>query len=666
MRRLRSARVFPALLFIISAGCSIEKPQAPSFRTDVNVPTGTYRYTVAQLIRSRDVIQGDTTGHHPVRISWRGDVQRVDVGDRLSARAPATNFSARLGDLTLPSTPAYAHDFLLNDVSPTHIPLGNVVILPFSFNQTEAVPPLSGFTQGVLRSGTLTFRLANNLPIDLQNLRAQIYYSGSSDTLVFNFGNTIHPGGADSVSVPLTGTLYNSGLNMRIAGHSPGSAGFVNVTGSESISIEAAFKDLVFESVTAPIGATSFSARDSVSLGANIQVTDASVRAGSLPITLVNSIPLDVTVEIRLPELMEGGHEWTRSYPIAAGGAITRTESLANTHLVPAAGAGGERLLHYVLQIHTDGSSSPVNLTNTMGASAQVGTFQLQFQSVTAVFMQDTTRVQEVRTNFTLPVGADSLTFHNADLSLTVQNGIQVSGTLNLTIKAIKNLQETQVHLPPKTIQPAVTPGQPVTTIVSWDEIDGILPLVNLHPEQLAVSGFVMVGDGVTSSTVNMTDSISATYEMDAPLRVTIRPTTVRPDSFTFNVNKDLQDRIREDINEGEATMTIVNHLPIGASVELWFAVAPESLRNHPRIRLTPVSVASGTIDPSSGEVTAASTGEAHIALLESQIPFFARDKVYGQAVITFRSGGSGAVQFMTDDYLEVSGLLRMRMKVHK
>lgn len=145
----------------------------------------------------------------------------------------------------------------------------------------------------------------------------------------------------------------------------------------------------------------------------------------------------------------------------------------------------------------------------------------------------------------------------------------------------------------------------------------------------------------------------------------------MRPDSFTFNINKDMQDRIRDDIREGEATLTIENHLPIGATVVLIFSDSPDSLRS-PRhlpphgVQLAPVAVEAAECDPVTGEVTRSRTAQTSIALTRDQIPFFARDTVYGQAVINFQSGGTGAVQLMTDDFISVSGILRLRMEVHK
>jgi hypothetical protein len=300
-----------------------------------------------------------------------------------------------------------------------------------------------------------------------------------------------------------------------------------------------------------------------------------------------------------------------------------------------------------------------------MGATLQSDPFHLSFDSATATFEPRDTQVTPIRTGFDLPAGTEGLTFTDATLRLVIENGFQIPGELALVVTGARGADSTSIPLS-GTILPA-TGFRSVDTEMIWNATNSnILSLVNLHPDEIRVTGAVRIGDGTTVGTVHRTDLLTGRYEITAPLRVQVSPTEMRPDSFTFRINKDTQDRIRNDIREGEAALTIENHLPIGATVVLVFAGSPASLRSAPDISLAPVTVEAADCDPVTGEVTRSRTGQASIALTREQIPFFARDLIYGQAIINFQSGGTGTVQLMTDDFIAVSGILRLRMEVHK
>ena len=70
-------------LLLVMCGCGLEHPQAPSFETEINIPVGSLRYTVAELIESEERLEGDTTGTNPVYFTYDGTIDSVEVGDRL-------------------------------------------------------------------------------------------------------------------------------------------------------------------------------------------------------------------------------------------------------------------------------------------------------------------------------------------------------------------------------------------------------------------------------------------------------------------------------------------------------------------------------------------------------------------------------------------------------
>jgi hypothetical protein len=684
VRRLRPLGIFPVLLFIIAAGCSVEEPKAPSFITNINVPTGTHVYTIKELIRTNDVVQGDTTGHNPVRISWEGQVDEIQVGDRLKASFPQKSFSGSIDDVDIENPTPVDYTFGILDVAPpaiqAMIPSQPQTIpgLPrFDFEPAVGnIPEIDNFEEGTLSSGTLSLTVANHLPVAIDSVWVELTNTTGGETIaLLRFDSPINPETTAMTSIDLGGVMITNHLSAHfIRGISRPSNGPVEVYSGNSIQLTAQLSNMAFDQVRAPVGHLSANAADTATLGSDIIVQEALISgSGVIPMVITKTLPLPIRITIHLPEIerQEGGVwvPWTGVFRLSLlQQQITTGIDLSGARLVPADDGSGNQILHYTFEMESDGSNGSVlTLNHTMGASVTVGSnpaTELHFQAVTAAFRPVDSTVDPIHTTFDLPEGTEGLTFSNAALVLEVTNELQIPGELNLTVVGTSG-NGTQ-SLPLTGHVKAAGPTGPRVTRLSWNAAS----LVNIHPDDIEVSGTVTVGNIDSVGTVHPLDALNARYEIDAPLLVTIQETTVRPDSFTFEMDQDIRDQLKEDVLRGEAVVVVDSHLPVGASVTLQFADNAANLRlpdGAHHMSLNTVSVEAADTDPITHQVNSVKSSNVSISLDQEQIQFFAPlPEVYCQAVIRLDSSGSNPVQLMTDDYMQVSGVLRFRLKVEE
>ncbi|MFZ1682898.1 MAG: hypothetical protein WAU88_02100, partial [Candidatus Zixiibacteriota bacterium] len=178
-------------------------------------------------------------------------------------------------------------------------------------------------------------------------------------------------------------------------------------------------------------------------------------------------------------------------------------------------------------------------------------------------------------------------------------------------------------------------------------------------PSQVTFSGSATFGNG-TSGTIRNGDFIAGSVRIDAPLELILAQTTLQTDVSRDSVNQDNIDAITDHVKQASFVYNLINHLPIGATVNI--VVSPDSatLYTNPALRFDSIFVNAA---PTSGGVVSdtLSTGFQTITLDSSQIQILKNPVLYvGNELILHGSNGQ-AIRLTKSDYVTVQARIEVQ-----
>ncbi len=655
------------------SGCGLDSPEAPTFQTDIHIPIGRMTYTVADLIESVDLLEGDTTGTYPVYLAFDGTIDSIGVEDRLSADIAPVRLAVEIGDLPL-DIATISETFLpLTEISPIEIPPGGVqlIVPPFDFYPLGYdLEPFPEFEEGSLRSGTLEISLTNELPIAFEGLEIaleDVRYGSEIASVLFT--ERVEPGSQVNRFLDMSGKTVSNAMRIHIvSGSSPGSTTPVVVNETDGVRIRASLNDLKFQQLKAPFEPRTYQKADSTRIDADIQILQARIAQTTIPLRLESRISVPVIVRVTLPNLELDGGDWSRSYSMEAG-SIDRPYTLISDEeidggLISFPEVTSPQRLQYLLEVEYAGSRGEVvELSAEMGASVELGAFRLRLDELTGIVIPQELEIEPTTTEISIPDETEGIEFLEADLTLEIINEVQIPGFLNLTATGTGVAGSVDLHLQ-GSIAAATTSG-PVMTSITWNETNrSVIDLVNVKPEEIVAGGTILVGDSSVVSTISSHDRIYGTYTIRAPAKMKISDASYDSDPFDIGIDEEMRDRIRNDVLGAEATLKVSNHLPVGVSVTLQFSDDSTNVYDRPSIVLDTIHVPSGTLDEATGRVAEASISDVHVALSADQIDFFAGEYVWVGTAIRADPTGDNSIELLTTDHVEVEGLIRFGFEV--
>jgi len=195
----------------------------------------------------------------------------------------------------------------------------------------------------------------------------------------------------------------------------------------------------------------------------------------------------------------------------------------------------------------------------------------------------------------------DSLTglleFQAVQLHFSINNQTGFDCDLNMTITGSNDQGNSSEITLNETIQ-----AKAVTDIFLTE---GVNELLNIIPDQIEVTNIsALIGDGVTIGSLALNDSISGFYEVLTPLTFIINDRTITQDADSFDLDKDDQEIIEENLLSAKMVINIENKLPLGADLAIYFAYDSTQVFTDPRlildeIRIDPCGIIDGhTAEP--------------------------------------------------------------------
>jgi hypothetical protein len=642
------------ILVVLTLGsCTIKKPSAPEWDTQFTVPMVSRTYDMPELIRKMNQtgIGFDLDSNVVFSITKQLDTVFLNA-DNLTTDSLSYSLSKQLGPVTI--TPPAITPVSTNLTTIAGMPGVYPATLPaMGFTVPGTLPVLSTFSSAIVDTGKIYVVVTNNLGVNLDVV-------GITVTDLIN-GTTVgtsvltHPllwTTKDSVLLDLSGKTISNSLVVTVVCHTPG--GTINTASGKTFDIAPYFAgNLVVSAATAEVPATSRSITSSLDLNETDVITDATVTGGDLRMVIANNSGITATMHVTIPDLLSGGNPFVINQQVAAHDSSVIARSLTGYHMHPADVTVPQSLPVNVQVDIPSSSPNKVSIAASQSFTASVTISALSFGSVTGVFSGSTATFDSIVRDIDIPKGLDSAQILNAVLTLQIENGVGLPGSLDLHLTG-NNGKNLNID---GTISPRLLATAATTELVEPNIGTFLSPL----PSQVTFSGSASFGNG-TSGTIRTGDFIAGSVRIDAPLELILAQTTLQTDVTQDSISQDNIERITDHVKEARFVYNLINHLPIGATVNIVVSSDSTTLYTNPELRFDSISVNAA---PTSGGIVTdtLSTGFQTISLDSAQIQILKHPVLYiGNELILHGSNGQ-AIRLTKNDFVTVQA--RIEVEYH-
>lgn len=649
-----SLKIFVGLIVIICfltiSQCTVKSPEAPTWTSQWTVPLINRSYQMPELIERIDetALALDSAGNP--HFSIQEDVDSIGVD--ASMTAPDVNYQVveKLGAVSIPR----------EDIAPLTVNFADVIpfppgaIPPIAFDFAYDGPSLSDFSSITVGSGSLHCEVFNNLGIPLDTVKVDVYdlntfqFIGSSE-----LSTILLPGATDTITIPVAGKTITNRLRMQVHVHSPG--GVVLSTSGLSIVSDMSLSDpFTVIAGSARIPAIDKNLTQTVALGASDLIYDATLSSGSLDLILRSSTSLTADLTITLPDFTLAGVPLSVNRTLAGAGFSAVNVDLAGYQFAPSDSSAPQEIEIQVIG-HIDssgGAFATFNGDDSLQADASLT--GLAFSTVRGVFDSVATTFAPVVQSIAVPNGFDSAQFTAAVLTLEIDNGSELAGSLNVTLDG-SNGKTLSLS---GSVDPGAA-GAPITTSIIENNMSDFL---NPIPSSITVSGDVIFGDGVSIVDVTANDFVKARVKIESPLEVLFNGSTLELDPETSAIDTAEYAIITDHLIQAELNATISNHLPAGMEFYILVSADSTTLYSAPDLSIGPITVSPGQID-GSGVTIAETVSNAVIALDSADVQVFKNPTVFIGQTLTIPSSGAQPIRFLGADYFTVDATVMVEYK---
>ncbi len=668
---LRPVAAFCLILLMVSglAACDISTPSLPGFDSRVDIPLGSERLTIAEAIDGDPSLVTDDDGG--LSFSTGGEPDTVSLGMDLDTDISAQHIHQAIGSfsVTAPDPVLVREDFEQAWPEASQL-VGTTATVPaFDFTLAAEGLELGGIQSCTFTAGTMTLTAVSTWPVEIRGLNpgdpvdVRLLDETTGEILLTIPVGPIPPDGESATTTSLAGLTLPGGFKLVLDGRVDGSPDPVAITGDESLVLTLSFTDLTAASATAIVPPQTIDLSFVTDLGGDNDITTAEVGSGSLSFTLHNEMPLPVAVDLSWNEVITSdGLPLTASADLTAGGDATITVPFGGCRI----SAEGDPLTSLTAQVsaRTPGSGNqPITLSSTQGLTADLAPGVLSFTMVSGCFEPASWDLEPTTEQIVYPDDSEGMTFTSATLTIRLDNTADLGADLALTITGTPSHGDPVSLLVNDYIEPAAG-GSAKTTVLLDEHNSDLLAFLNARPRSITLAGTISVAPGSDCGTVRADDRLAVDWELDVPLIVTLEDAVLSGDPRPLGLDADLQDTIEHHAGAARFQAEIGNHIPAAMELTLLAAEDPADLPDHPGLEIGPILVASAQVDPQNGEAAGETVSRPVIELTQEQSRYLGRPGVATMYRAVLSSTGDVPVRLKSTDYLTVSGLVTMDLRV--
>lgn len=645
--------------FLTLAQCTIKKPESPVWNTKLVIPMVNRTYGMEELIRKIDQEGVGIDSSGAVIYSITKDLDTVQLEeDLLSTSDLSYVISEQVGVVSLNPPHIDPVTVSLSSISglASSLPGDSADVTAMSFDLYNDMPSISTFSQATISDGQVDIVVDNSLGVSLDTTIVEIYDIVNAATVATDtFPTPIVSGDTASLPISLNGKTISNLLRVNSHCFTPG--GIVDSASSRYIRTELVFADsLEVSSAVAEVPALTREYSQQVELAEGDRIDTASLSGGSLNLTISNGTNLDADLTVTIPDIvLPGGQPLTIDRPIPARQNTVVNVDIGGYQLIPSDVTVPQEIdINITASIPgTAPQQVQVNQSDSFFVQAELTT--LTFNSVTGVFDSVAASFDAIQEDIDVPTGFDSLELASAVLTLEIENGIDLPGYLDIQLHGNNGKSLN--------FSGNVAAGGRDSTTLSTISDSSVADFLSPIPSQIDVSGSVVFGDSVYQGTIISDDFVFARIKILAPLEVIVNESHIETDIESEKIDQEDIDIITDHFIEGRFIYNIINHLPLGAHLNIFFSGDSVTVYTDPELVFDSLFVTAAPVSPAGIVTDTAATGYQEIYLDSADIHILENDTLYiGQEIILEGSDGQ-SVKLTQDDYITVIGRIEVEYR---
>ena len=655
----------------IFGGCEINKPEMPTFETELTIPLGVERLDLLEVIEDEEYLTvGDDGG---LSFFIEGDPDTMDFDFELTADITSQTIEQGLGNFSLEALDPINYSFELGQIWAPASGVSNMATVVPAFpidvlSDSQDIPDINSAT---LTSGSISITLDNGLPVPVSadsgpnQLHLTLEDPISGATVASFIFPEVAAGSTAVQTVDLAGANLPGDIVVRMLGGSAGSGGgVVVVNGTDSIEIEAQFTDMVVSSAEAVIGTQTFQTSFETELPEDYELEHAVINSGSIVLNVSNDMPVPCQTVITWQELQNFSNQpLTVIVELEAGQSISQDVDFSGYVL----NSGGAPITALVadVNIQTPGSDgSSVLLSAGDGLTAELLGGTISFSSVTGLVPSYSVPIDPIVEDIDLPDEMDGLQLVAASMVMHVTNSAQLPADLNLILQGTSSGGTTVNMNVTEHIFPAEDRAT-VTDIVLDQTNSSIVDFLNNLPVDISLSGDVIVGGDGYTGTVHADDYAVISWDINAPVEVVITGTTLDSDPSALDLDQDMRDMISDHVRGAFIQTEILNHLPVAVELFIKAGTDTSTLATAPLLVVGPLLVNAALVDPVTHIVSQSVISMPTVDLSADEALIFSQENIHTLIEVHLPSSDGNTVRLMSTDYLEVRGTIQMNVDVN-
>ncbi|MCP4684000.1 MAG: hypothetical protein GY867_01000 [bacterium] len=642
------------ILFLSLVQCTIKKPEAPTWTTQFTVPLVNRTYEMAEIVDKIDQEGIGIDADSNVVYSLTRDIDTVALdGDELTTSNLSYAVTEQLGEVSIDPPVLSPATMDLSAISglAAFVP-GTVPAMGFNVNSN--LPTISTFTALTITSGRAYAVVSNHLGFDLTTVDIELFDVIHNQVVgTQSIAGGLADGATDSAMFALSGRSISNDLVARIDAYTPGAA-VLSASGKYLSTVLRFDGALTVAAATAEIPGLSRSFSENVTLGESDPVYRATLSNGTLALTINNGTNLGAVLDITFPDLNDGSSPFAVQQTVTANSSQVVNIDLAGYELAPSDSTAPQDIVIDVVATVPGTAPQHVAVSQIDEFSVTAGLSNLEFGSVTGRFSAVESTIDPRDESIDVPDGFDQITLASAIVTLEIENGVELPGTLDLTLQG-DNGKTLNIS---GNVAAASAGGPVVSTIIDSAIADFLSPV----PSLITISGSGTFGDGVTVGTITADDYIYAQVHILAPLEVIIDSASIEADVQAEEIDQSGIDAITDHVVEARFLYNIVNHLPIGTSVNIHLGGDSAAVYDSPQLSFEDIFVTAAPVTAGVANDTV-STGYQVILLDSADIQILKNDTLYIGSEIVLDNTGGQPVRLTNNDYIQVIGRIEVEYR---
>ncbi|RME19380.1 MAG: hypothetical protein D6800_14340 [Candidatus Zixiibacteriota bacterium] len=642
--------VLVIVLFLTLVRCTVRKPEAPQWTTQLTVPLINRTYPMDELVQRIGQSEVQIQGNQVV-FSVNEEFDTVGFSNgQLTTPDLSYGLSQTLGSVTIdpPTIPAVTVD--ASNIGPLSTVIPGAVP-PLSFQVVNDLPTITTFTDATVDTGTIYLVITNNLGVDLDIVNVLLTNQVAGDTVgTGSAAGGIASGNTALIPIPLFGRTLTNQLRATIDAHTNG--GTVLSSSGKNLTTNVQFSGpLTVVSATAQVPPTSRSFSQVIALNETDPVYQATLADGELALTITNTSGLDADLQLTFPDLTKNGQPLVIQQTVTAKNTSYQTVNVTGYDLRPSDSTVPQQLWVQAEAVMPGSGANQVLVRATDKSTVNATLRRLSFASITGVFNNSSLSIPPTVQPVTVPNGFDSVQLVNAILTLEIENAVNLPGSLSVTVQG--NNGKTLNFSGP--VQPGSSGLPTITTFIDSAAADFLSPI----PTSVTVSGSAGFGDGISPGTVTANDYVLARVNILSPLELVLGRTSVQTDVNRNQIDQSNIDIVTNHTEQARFVYNIINHLPIGAHVNLFFGPDSATLFTAPQLEIDSLVVPAAPTSLGIASDTA-SSGFQTILLTNDDIRILENDTLYSSVELVLEGTGGQVIRLTGDDYVTVQGRLEV------